>query len=329
VLPGVHCAPRAASMRRDCIDIAIVNNMPDAALEATERQFIGLLARASDRMAVRVRLFALPGVPRSDATSRYIAGHYADIATLWNAPVDGLIVTGTEPREALPQEPYWAAFTALVDWAKRNTTSTIWSCLAAHAAVLHLDGIERVPFADKCFGVFQCARVSRHPLTTASPELWHVPHSRWNDLPERALESAGYTVLSRANDVGADMFVKDAGSLFAFVQGHPEYDSSTLLREFRRDVARFLRGERKDYPALPRHYFDRAAAGSLDAFKARAAADRRESVMESFPETALREALVNAWRAAAVRLYRNWLAVVATGRDVRLVPTDEAEQLDA
>ena len=199
VLPGVHCAPRAASMRRDGIDIAIVNNMPDAALEATERQFIGLLARASDRMSVRVKLFALPGVPRSAAAQRYIAGHYADIAELWRGPVDGLIVTGTEPRAALAREPYWAAFTALVDWAGENTTSAIWSCLAAHAAVLHLDGIDRYLLADKCFGIFQCERVSDHPLTTASPELWQVPHSRWNDLPER---TAGVTRLRRSVALG-------------------------------------------------------------------------------------------------------------------------------
>lgn len=146
-------------MRRDGIDIAIVNNMPDAALEATERQFLGLLARASDRMSVRVRMLALPGVPRSATTQRYIAGHYAEIADLHSAPVNGLIVTGTEPRAALAREPYWAAFTSLVDWAGHNTISTVWSCLAAHAAVLHLDGIERRALADKCFGIFPCERI--------------------------------------------------------------------------------------------------------------------------------------------------------------------------
>jgi len=329
VLPGVHCAPRAPSLRRDGIDIAIVNNMPDAALEATERQFIGLLARASDRMSVRVRLFALPGVPRSEAARRYIAAHYADIAELRNAPVDGLIVTGTEPRSVLAHEPYWPAFAALVDWAGQHTVSAVWSCLAAHAAVLHLDGIERCGLADKCFGVFQCERVSDHPLTTASPELWQVPHSRWNDLPERALASHGYAVLSRSFEVGADTFVKEAGSLFVFVQGHPEYEGSSLLREFRRDVGRFLRGERNGFPAPPHNYFDRETAQSLEAFKARALADRREGLLESFPQTSLRESLVNAWRTAAVRLYRNWLALIATRRDVRLAPAAVPERLEA
>ena len=79
-------------------------------------------------MTVRIRLFALPGVPRGDSARRYIAGNYADIAELWNQRVDGLIVTGTEPRhQKLSAEPYWASFTKLVDWAERTTTATVWS----------------------------------------------------------------------------------------------------------------------------------------------------------------------------------------------------------
>jgi homoserine O-succinyltransferase/O-acetyltransferase len=310
LLPGVHCAPRAASMRRDAIEIGIVNNMPDAALEATERQFIGLLAAASERTSVRVKLFAGPDVPRSDAARRYVADHYADLSELRDSRLDGLIVTGTEPRGALEHEPYWAALTNLVEWAQRNTTSTIWSCLAAHAAVLHLDGIARVALPDKCFGVFQCERAGDHPLSRATPEMWHVPHSRWNDLPVRELEKSGYGVLSRSPEVGVDMFTKETGSLFVFLQGHPEYEASTLLREFRRDVGRFLRGERTDFPAPPQHYFDRASARAIDDFRARALAEPNEALLESFPAMAARQPLVSAWRAAAVRLYRNWLGVI-------------------
>jgi homoserine O-succinyltransferase/O-acetyltransferase len=41
------------------------------------------------------------------------------------------------------------------------------------------------------------------------------------------------------------MFVKYNRSLFVLLQGHPEYDSATLLREYRRDVGRFLRRLRR------------------------------------------------------------------------------------
>ena len=62
---------------------------------------------------------------------------------------------------------------------------------------------------------------------------------------------------------GVDAFAKQDGSFFLFFQGHPEYEADTLLREYRRDVGRFLGGEREDYPAMPLGYFndDAAAAG--------------------------------------------------------------------
>jgi hypothetical protein len=48
LLPGVRCAPLNEPLQPGGIEVGIVNNMPDAALESTERQFIGLLAAASE-----------------------------------------------------------------------------------------------------------------------------------------------------------------------------------------------------------------------------------------------------------------------------------------
>ncbi len=91
-----------------------------------------------------LKLFSLPELPRAEAARARLAERYRDIAELWDTPLDGLIVTGTEPRAAnLTDEPYWETLSKIVDWARDHTASTIWSCLAAHAAVLHADGIER------------------------------------------------------------------------------------------------------------------------------------------------------------------------------------------
>jgi homoserine O-succinyltransferase len=67
---------------------------------------------------------------------------------------------------------------------------------------------------------------------------------------------------------GVDTFVRERRSLFLFFQGHPEYDADTLPREYRRDVARFLRGERDSYPDLPKEYFDPITTDMLNAFRA-------------------------------------------------------------
>src|SRR5438445_3830267 len=58
----------------NCIDIGLINNMPSAALEATERQFHALLDAAGDDILVRLRLYALPDVPRTDLGQRRVSG---------------------------------------------------------------------------------------------------------------------------------------------------------------------------------------------------------------------------------------------------------------
>ena len=50
-------------------------------------------------------------------------------------------------------------------------------------------------------------------------------------------------MLTRSADAGVDTFIKQRKKLFVFFQGHPEYESDTLLREYRRDMGRYFRGE--------------------------------------------------------------------------------------
>ena len=70
------------------------------------------------------------------------------------------------------------------------------------------------------------------------------------------MTACGYRILTRSAVAGVDMFVRQDKSFRLFFQGHPEYEATTLLREYRRDVGRYLRGERDDYPGLPLDYFD-------------------------------------------------------------------------
>jgi homoserine O-succinyltransferase/O-acetyltransferase len=297
-----------------CLEIGLINNMPDAALDATVRQFRALLAATADDFDVRLRLFTLPEVPRSDMGRQLLAG-YSDIGELWTSRLDGLIVTGAEPRAAdLADEPFWNSLTRVLEWAEGHTFSTILSCLAAHAGILHLDGITRRPLSDKRFGIFECVRVTEHPLTESAPARIDMPHSRWNEIPEEALLACGYRVLTRSADAGVDAFVKERKSLFVFFQGHPEYDATTLLLEYRRDVGRFLRGERDAYPTMPQGYFDRETVDALTALRAKALVDRREDLLLEFPTAMAAGKLKNNWRSAAERLYRNWLRYICAAK---------------
>jgi homoserine O-succinyltransferase len=300
-------ADRAPNLRDDAVVIGLVNNMPDAALQATERQFCDLLAEASQDVLVWVRFYSMPLVRRSEAGKEYLSLYYQDIDELWADRLDGLIVTGAEPRtKLLTEEPYWPTLTKIVEWAEDHTTSTIWSCLAAHAAVLHLDGIQRRPFPKKLSGVFQCKKVADHDIVSGSPSQWCMPHSRYNDLPEQDLVSRDYFVVSRSPEVGADLFVKQRTSLSIFLQGHPEYDPEALFREYRRDIRGFVAGERDSYPEIPRGYFDDATAAQFDEFRLRTLRYRATHIALNFPET--KNKLAHDWHEPAVRLYTNWLS---------------------
>ncbi len=299
---SVH-AVRGAS----CVNVGLINNMPDSALEATERQFSDLIRAGSRDTVVRLLLFAIPEVPRGEAARRDMAGRYRDIAELWDTQLDGLIVTGNEPKSKnLTDEPYWPALSQVIDWARANTYSTIWSCLAAHAAVLASDGIERRPFAEKLSGVFACSAGETHPMMRGVTLPINIPHSRSNDLPECDLKAAGYRILTRAPTAGVDTFARQEGSFHLFFQGHPEYEPVTLLREYRRDISRFLRGERDDYPAAPIDYFDTEAAAWAEAFRERAIAERHGDLIKDFPMRTLDAGVACGWRSAAGAIYANW-----------------------
>jgi homoserine O-succinyltransferase len=298
-------------MMTDTLDIGLVNNMPDAALDATERQFRALLDAAAGDFTVRLTLYTLPEVPRTDFGRRQVS-RYASFEDLWARRHDGLIVTGTEPQAAdLKDEPFWGSLTRVLEWAERNTHSTVLSCLAAHAGILHIDGIVRRPLGDKRFGIFECVRVSDHPLTAAAPNVLQMPHSRWNEIPEEALLACGYRVLTRSEDAGVDAFVKQRKSLFVFFQGHPEYEAVTLMLEYRRDIGRFLRGERETYPPMPLGYFDEETVDALIALKERALLDRREELLAEFPMAMAAGKVANTWRSTAESLYRNWLRYIS------------------
>ncbi len=313
----------------DHVDIGLVNNMPDSALKGTERQFRTLLSEAGGDVAVRLHLFTLPEIARSERARQHCRESYGTLRDLLSSRLDALIVTGAEPRTVyLSDEPYWRSLTTVLDWANHNTISCILSCLAAHAGVLHFDAIERTPLPGKCLGRFDQAVTPGHALTADAPAQWRVPHSRCNELREEALSAAGYTVLSRSDQAGVDVFVKQRRSLFLFCQGHPEYERETLHKEHLRDVRRFLAGEAAEYPAIPAGYYDRDTEALLTRFAARAAEHRNPDMMRSFPHTLLDGVRAHAWSAAGLCLYRNWLRGIleraragGTGRPTRPVPS--------
>ncbi len=282
--------------------IALVNAMPEEARRRTALQFRTLLAEAAAGRHLEIRDFAID----------------AESIAPWRP--HGLIVTGMVPSAAsLRQEPAWPRLAALVDFAIDAALPAIWSCLAAHAAVLHLDGIERQRMPAKLSGLFDIARTdTAHPLCRNLPPNWRAPHSRYNDVSAQQLQAAGYCLLARMHGGGADLFAKDAGAPFLFCQGHPEYDADTLLREYRRDLALWQEAAPAPPPAPPCHYLGPRATQRIGDFLRQASAARGLSAPPEFPFAACAAELHQPWRPAALALYRGWLDMVAARRAERI-----------
>jgi homoserine O-succinyltransferase len=287
------------------LTIGLVNNM-SGARAATERQFKRLIAASPIGREVRLLCFCAGGTEASTG--------YADIESLFVTRLDGIIVTGTEPQSTnLRDEPIWRTIVRLVDWAEDHGTPAIWSCLAAHAAVLYLDGIDRRPLAEKLSGVFTGEIVlAEHPLLAGLAPPWSMPHSRWNGLPESELQSAGYHILVNSGEAGVDVFEKTRRAPFVFFQGHPEYESDTLLREFQRDARRYHLRECLSAPSLPRHYFSPPMKGLADKLLEPSCGNgiQRENAAEALSEWG-RTLGPAVWLPTSTVFYRNWLLEVA------------------
>ena len=229
--------------------------------------------------------------------------------------LDGLIVTGSEPlARALEEETYWPGLAALADWVEDHSVPVIWSCLAAQAAVLRQAGVARRPLGRKMSGVFDCVRNGQHRLTAGLPPRWRCPHTRHNDLPEAALLDAGYGVLSRVEGVGVDLFVREGDGIALYMQGHPEYGARALLKEYRRDVARFLERARATFPDALSGTFGPAVVAALDACRERALQTRAPDVLDEVSAILAGCTPDQSWQAPAVTLYANWLSHVAERR---------------
>lgn len=297
---------------------AFMNNMPDGAFDATERQFLGLLDQGSGSDVLEVRRYALVDVPRGEETSRRIAEQYFPLTDLYLRPPDVLVVTGSNPIETrIEDEPYWGDLEELLTWARSHVGSMLLSCLSAHAALQVFDGIARIHLPVKCTGVFPQAVEASHDLAAGIDSEILLPHSRWNSVPQEFLEGAGYDIVIGSHDTGWGVAVREEnGHRVVLVQGHPEYDPSSLLREYRRDAGRFVRGERDDLPFLPFHCVSPEDWPQLEQIQREIVHGKRDPrVIEDYPLEEVGDRAPWPWREMATRFYANWLSSVGSGKN--------------
>lgn len=295
------------------LHIGFLNLMPDAAFKATERQFLRLVGSSNQIVQYYIYPFTIPEVKRNTEIQTYIDTYYTSFEAVKSAGLDALIITGTNPANPkLDQEPFWEPLRQIVDWASEQTTSVLCSCLAVHAIVKHLHNIDRQPLERKRWGVYSHRITNpQHPLLRNINTRFDVPHSRNNDVSPEQLTAAGFKILVQGEESGVHMAVSPDLFRIVYLQGHPEYDRLSLLKEYKREVKRYFNHEREDFPESPENYFNADVEKILAEYrKSLELAASTQTDMPLFPETEIAGYLDNTWRDTGKSIFDNWLGTV-------------------
>ena len=293
--------------------IGLLNMMPDAALAATERQFLRLVGESNQIAQFYVHPFTLGQLPRGPQASAHIERYYQTFESVQRDGLDALIITGANVVGAdLETQPFWEPLIEVIGWAEECVTSVLCSCLATHAVLQFRHGQKRRPLGFKRWGVYTHEVVERrHPLVTDVNSLFDVPHSRFNDVSREQFEAAGLLVLAESPVAGVHLAVSADLLRTVYFQGHPEYDTVSLLKEYKREVTRYIRGERPDYPPFPENFFPLQMQALLDEHRDHVELARLHGdPPPELPEPLVAARLHNTWHDTAESVVNNWMGKV-------------------
>jgi len=315
------------------LHIGLLNMMPDAALIATERQFFRLVGQSNQIAQFYVHPFSLDGLSRSAEAQAHVDRHYQSFRQVREQGLDALIITGANVSgPELSSEPFWEPLIEVVDWAYEHVTSTLCSCLATHAVMQFRYDHARRPLPAKRWGVYAHHVVDRdHPLVRNGNTLFDVPHSRFNQISRDQFENVGARVLVESEEAGVHLAVSPDGLRLVMFQGHPEYDTVSLLKEYKREINRFVTGSRIDYPPFPDNIFDLKARALLDEYRHMLERQLdRGRTPPPFPEMRIAAGLENTWRDTAEGVVGNWMGLIyrVTHNDRRIPFMDGVDPED-
>ncbi len=299
------------------LHIGIVNMMPDAALIATENQFLWPLQHSTTTLQIVPHFISIDGIDRKGAAADYVAREYEPFAKIQQDGLDGLIITGANIASPdLRKNGFWDPLTEVIEWAEKNVTSTLYSCLSTHAYMLHKHGVERTPLNAKKWGVFEHEVTNpNHPLTQGMDTVFVIPHSRWNDVSEDQFRKNGMRILVKSPEAGVHMVTSKDGLRMVGWQGHPEYDTVSLSKEWQRDFGLYHNGDLPQEPPYPAHYFRGKGLNLVEEFRLRAEKGQYDDPINKgrLPrdlETQILASTPNRWSSARRALLSNWIGAV-------------------
>lgn len=292
------------------LHIGLLNMMPDAALEATERQFFRLVGESNQIAQFYMHPFTLTSLQRGPQALAHIETYYQDFEEIKEQGLDALIITGANVSQPeLSKEPFWEPLIDVIDWAYEHVTSTICSCLATHAVLEFRYQQKRERLPSKCWGVYPHKVIDRyHPLVSGMNTKFDVPHSRFNQIHRHQFIEAGLEVLVESEEAGVHLAVSEDLFRLVFFQGHPEYDIISLLKEYKRDLFAWVQQQDCISPPYPSNYFSLQALAILKEYSQ--ALLKGKTTREKFPEKLIYQHLDNTWHDSAEAVINNWIGKV-------------------
>lgn len=238
---------RAISQDIRPLQIAILNLMP--LKEDTEVQLLRSLSNTP--LQVDITFLTTATYIGKNTPASHLDKFYLTYEEVKNQKFDGLLITGA-PVEMMEFEEvqYWDELVKIMEWSKKNITSTLHLCWGAQAGLYYHYGIQKKRLKEKMFGVFQHQVLHRKvPFVRGFDDVFYIPHSRHTYVEKEEIEkNKELTILAESHEAGVLIVMAGNGKQI-FVMGHPEYDRMTLDTEYKRDL------ERGMDIAIPKNYY--------------------------------------------------------------------------
>lgn len=254
------------------LKILILNLMPTKI--DTETQLVRLIGNTS--LQVEMVLINTKTHKSMNTSYKHLKMFYSTFDEIKNEKFDGMIITGA-PVEKMDFEDvdYWEELKEIMEYSKKNVTSTLHICWGAQAGLYYHYGVQKHLLSKKMFGVFKHEVKNRKcELMRGFDDEFYAPHSRHTGIAREDIQGCtDLELLAESEEAGPYIVIGEEGRQI-FVTGHSEYDADTLKYEYVRDLKKGLNIE------IPKNYFK-----------------------NDNPE---QEPLVR-WRSGANLLFSNWL----------------------
>ena len=228
---------RATTQQIRPLHVMIVNLMPTK--EVTETQLLRLLSNTP--LQVEVDLIRTATHTPVHVNPEHLKSFYKFFDDVKDQYYDGMIITGAPvERMAFEDVDYWKELCDIMEWAKTHVFSSFFICWGAQAALHYYYGLDKYLLKHKLTGVY------RHHINTNKMKRkilrgfdyeFYAPHSRYTTVLKEDIASVkSLDILAESDKAGVYLVAEKDGSRF-FVTGHSEYDTDTLDKEYKRDLA--------------------------------------------------------------------------------------------